>query len=469
MEVNLIKNFTSSQVDNTKLQSSKSTKNNSYDDNTFKSVFNKEEKTNKASNNDDKADNHDKIRNSDEKVENNDDVKSSKDKDNKVNDNKKDTTKDVKNKDKSSEDSKVDTKDEDNSKDDEKKVKDTVETILINLNQLLQNNDNISLDSSDIVSNDRLKQLIMKSIDSSNIDQNFMKQNSSEISEQLLKLLNPVNGDESLQGISLENLKNNITKLEGKIQNNNEIDTFKSIMSDLINTKSSTLQDSTNNQVDTGKVSTEVLSNNNTPNDDSTTSNEDSESNLFSKENDFLNNLLDDTKLSQAQNVQGNKFVDFVGKTNQIAENTIHATTIQSDFIKSVEYMQLKDIKELSVKIFPRELGSITIKLVSENGMLKANITATKEETANLLNSANIKESLASSQIKIEELSVNIQQDDTTYFKGQFNGGQGSNESSSHRNSKNSSERSNEEEIVDAIDSAESKNSLTDGSISLLI
>lgn len=79
--------------------------------------------------------------------------------------------------------------------------------------------------------------------------------------------------------------------------------------------------------------------------------------------------------------------------------------------------MEVNDIKNLTVKINPKELGEMVIKITMENGKMKANITANNKEAFNLLNAnlQDITDKLQKGTVKIENFSLNLYED-TTFF-----------------------------------------------------
>ena len=81
--------------------------------------------------------------------------------------------------------------------------------------------------------------------------------------------------------------------------------------------------------------------------------------------------------------------------------------------------MSNNGLKELTVKVNPGNLGEITIKLVQEDGVMKANLKANSKETTDLLsqNLADIKKQLGEQNIKIADVNIELYQDDTTFFK----------------------------------------------------
>lgn len=86
--------------------------------------------------------------------------------------------------------------------------------------------------------------------------------------------------------------------------------------------------------------------------------------------------------------------------------------------------MENNNVKNLTVKIEPKELGELVIKLTTENGIMKANITAATKEGYNLLNSslADMSNQLNNGEVKIQHLSLSM------YDSSSYNQGQPSNE-----------------------------------------
>ena len=147
----------------------------------------------------------------------------------------------------------------------------------------------------------------------------------------------------------------------------------------------------------------------------------------FSKEENseeaVLKNILgdkEDNKFSKAVNFM-NQFNKVANAENLEAENVenIIATkeTLKTDVIKAVKYMELNNIKNLTVKINPKELGELVIRIIMESGKMKANITANNKEAFNLLNAnlQDITDKLQKGAVKIENFSLNLYED-TTFF-----------------------------------------------------
>jgi flagellar hook-length control protein FliK len=147
----------------------------------------------------------------------------------------------------------------------------------------------------------------------------------------------------------------------------------------------------------------------------------------FSKEENseeaVLKNILgdkEDNKFSKAVNFmnQFNKVANVENLETENLENIVATKeTLKTDVIKAVKYMELNNIKNLTVKINPKELGELVIRITMESGKMKANITANNKEAFNLLNAnlQDITDKLQRGAVKIENFSLNLYED-TTFF-----------------------------------------------------
>lgn len=138
----------------------------------------------------------------------------------------------------------------------------------------------------------------------------------------------------------------------------------------------------------------------------------------------FLKSLLsnDNNKISRVTSFMShlnNMKVDNGAAVADLEKAVINKNTLNADMIKTLKFMQINDMKELTVKIMPRELGEVIINLTMEGGAMKATITAANKEAYNLLNSnlQDITNKLQNNDIKIQNLTLNIYNEDTTFFK----------------------------------------------------
>lgn len=140
-------------------------------------------------------------------------------------------------------------------------------------------------------------------------------------------------------------------------------------------------------------------------------------------EDGFLKNLLSDTndKISRVTSFmsQFNNIKVDSNTVSDLEKVVINKNTISTDMIKALKYMQTNNMKDLTVKINPKELGEVVIKITMESGAMKASINAANKEAYNLLNSnlSDIASKLQNNDIKIQNLSLSLYNEDTTFFK----------------------------------------------------
>ena len=144
-----------------------------------------------------------------------------------------------------------------------------------------------------------------------------------------------------------------------------------------------------------------------------------------SSEEKFLKNLLgtdkDEMKISKAVNFMNQfeaaKTLDIVKV--QAVNLVIDKSNFGADVIKNIKFMEINNLKDLTVKMNPKELGEITIKLTMESGIMKASISAQNKDTYNLLNQnlQDISDKLKNMDIKIQSLDINIYEDSTFFNK----------------------------------------------------
>lgn len=143
------------------------------------------------------------------------------------------------------------------------------------------------------------------------------------------------------------------------------------------------------------------------------------------KESDTESNM-NDSKVNQFMNMLNNlKNTDNAKDNIKIMNQpVVNQKTFVQDFIKTIKYMENNNVKNLTVKIEPKELGELVIKLTTENGIMKANITAATKEGYNLLNSSltDMSNQLNNGEVKIQQLSLSM------YDSSPYNQGQPSNE-----------------------------------------
>jgi len=113
----------------------------------------------------------------------------------------------------------------------------------------------------------------------------------------------------------------------------------------------------------------------------------------------------------------------------------INQTSVGSDVIKTVKFMQVNELKDLTVMINPKELGEVVIKLVQEGNAMRATITTANKEAYQLINSnlQEINNKITNNNLNIQSFSVDV-----------FNGGLGySNQDSQQNRDQNNNKKSN--------------------------
>ncbi|MCQ2014172.1 flagellar hook-length control protein FliK [Clostridium butyricum] len=332
-----------------------------------------------------------------------------------------------------------------------KDVNDIIKSLLTALNNLLQLNNNSEV-KPEIAT------------DMSNVSIENSGNDSLKVLNQLLELLSSEEAKSSFDSESLTSMKDLLSHLQGQLSDESKVsDKMKDGLSDIISKLTDMIDDANNN----GKkvLTLEEMLNKGYSQDQSSNENETNE--MFSgkketsKEDKFLNSLLDDNKdnsvdnkinlfASRTQNVQGQNTV--------VRGLTVNKATFTQDLIQDIKYMSTNNLKELTVKVNPGNLGEITIKLIQEDGLMKANLKANSKETTALLsqNLAEIKKELGDQSIKISEVNIDLYNEDTTFFKdGGFGGtlsqeqGRDENKGSTTDTSRNSLEIQNDEDIFE--------------------
>ncbi|MEG0772974.1 flagellar hook-length control protein FliK [Clostridium sp.] len=285
---------------------------------------------------------------------------------------------------------------------------------LKSLVQALISNGELKVNKQDIKSNPLLA--LMKKVEDATIDGNFKSQIASLLKETLSESRSVAKNIE----------QNNVNNSSN--ENSVEKDLIDRITSRIKNTLVS------ENNVAERYLSSEPQSNvkslnNNFVNEHS--KNGVSQNNLlenrnFTKENGILEKFIDgdksDSKIDRVSSlmnsISGNRFeLNNVSEVNK-APVYISKSTFNEDVIKAIKFMDVNSIKDLSVKIYPKELGEVLISVTMEQGALKAVIKATNKDAVDILNLGlrDINEKLNLNNVKIESVDIGLYKDDTTYF-----------------------------------------------------
>lgn len=330
---------------------------------------------------------------------------------------------------------------EDETKEGKSVSNDELKEVLSELLNLLTKLGNSTSDSNldGKINNEELKAML-KEINGTG----SQNKNINSIMEKISELLKTDSVKNSLDNDSLKAIEKLLGNLSSTLLDDNTKST-KEIKNNLKNLLSeiSNMVDNKENQsgrvINTEEMLNKDYSQDNT--DDAATS---KDNKAATKEDKFLNSLIDDKKDDSL-----NKINLFATRSSAIQNQgvttvrglTINKATFVDDLIKDVKFMNTNSLKELIVKVNPGNLGEITIKLVQEDGLMKANLKANSKETTALLsqNLTDIKKQLGEQNIKIADVNIELYQDDTTYFnekgfEGNFTGEQNKQNNNSKNN-----------------------------------
>lgn len=270
------------------------------------------------------------------------------------------------------------------------------------------NLNNINLELLDDKSLDLIKKDLLKEVKS--LFDAIPEETKSDIMTSIEKALSANDTDSNIKDIfnsllnkavEKEELLEDASKVDTKINNTDNIKEFNSL-------------DKTTSE------NNEELNKEGFSNKENTSNKED----ISKKEEKVLMKFLDDDSSTTS-----NKNFNYYNKLNGLPSVTdevkmpvtVNKQTLDMDIIKNIKFMMKDAISELKVKIYPKELGEMTIKILSEEGIMKAEIKATSKETYNLLNSNlnEIKKLLENQNIKIQDVNIGLYNEDTTFFSGE--------------------------------------------------
>ncbi|WP_160686085.1 flagellar hook-length control protein FliK [Clostridium sp. C2-6-12] len=345
-------------------------------------------------------------------------------------------------------------------------TKEKVEDILTQLLNLISQFDikdkNLKLDGE--INQETLKNMLDKinetKASASNVD---------SIMEKLIELMKKDSVKNALDNDSLKSIKEILSKLSANLAGDNTEATkgIKSSMKNLLTEVSNILENKQNQNTKVltledmlGKKYSQDNNEGSLGSEKNNSSSENVKNNKeVSKEDKFLNSLLDDKKDDSLNKI------NLFASRSQVIQNqpgdtvrglTINKATFTNDLIRDVKFMSTNAMKELTVKVNPGNLGEITIKLIQEDGVMKANLKANSKEATAILsqNLAEIKKQLTEQNIKIADVNIELYQEDTTFFSEQGFGRQLSEEQGRNGSSKSntiSNAITTEEELNDNI------------------
>lgn len=322
-----------------------------------------------------------------------------------------------------------------NTKEDMKSEKSLLSIDLLDINNLEDYMDAKELLKDIKVSTD----IILENINLNDFDATSIDEYKNKLSKDFISLL------ESLP-------KESIEKISSNIKDEDKLKILNTLLLQKVNNEDSNIEESTSNSkvaVDDDFVDNKVKSL-----DKDITKEKNLNDNNSLKQNSLDENNEEDKVLSKIIDSDSkssfSKVLTYYDKFNKnnvevIKEPVVvNKQTLDLDIIKNVKFMMKNAVQELKVKIYPKELGEMTIKILSEEGIMRAEIKATSKETYNLLNSNlhDIKKNLADQNIRIQEVNIGIYNEDTTFFSGKEN-------SSDNFRNEQSSENSNKSIFID--------------------
>ena len=259
--------------------------------------------------------------------------------------------------------------------------------LLKQIGSLLKSNglDESSINNEIKLDNNEFYELIKQNIENGNFDK-----------EELVQLKNIL--DKGLTP-SIKNLKTETTDIENKLkQEVNNLEAYKKLEVSSLSNKNNILE----NNLQKLAIKDKDLST--------------LESILDIKDgNDFMfqNNNLN----SLSTKASGNNGL------KEVPINNIRQEFIGEDIVKTVRYLKSNGIEEIKIKISPRELGDMTIKLIKNAEETKVSITVSKEDVFDMVNKniGDITKHLSDLNIKVKEIAVDIKNDNQKFFSENLN------------------------------------------------
>lgn len=281
---------------------------------------------------------------------------------------------------------------------------------------LLDKDTDVKLDNLvDFVKNQNMDQLQSNDIDKlleSLVKSGEMKLTSPEnLNEEVLNKIKEILNSKSSNKGTLDNVKSNNNVLdslneENKVKNNSQ--------------NLDTKFDKSNDQKEQNSYDQlDIMTLNNKSNMIKTTESD--------KDLNTLEDILGEKNNNQFMFSPG---VQTTSTTNENTEGItnppvkeIRQEFIGDDVVKTVRYLKANGLEEINIKISPRELGEMTIKLIKHAEETKVAITISKDDVFDLVNKnvGDIVKHLNDLNIKVKEVSVDIKNDNQKFFSDNLN------------------------------------------------
>ena len=96
---------------------------------------------------------------------------------------------------------------------------------------------------------------------------------------------------------------------------------------------------------------------------------------------------------------------------------------IANDIVESINYLKVNNLEEIKVKMNPKDLGELHIKIIKENNVEKVFITLHNSESFKLVkdNVAEIKNHLNNLDINVNEVNVEMKSENRDDFSQNLN------------------------------------------------
>ena len=107
---------------------------------------------------------------------------------------------------------------------------------------------------------------------------------------------------------------------------------------------------------------------------------------------------------------------------NQVLTN-IRKEYIESDVVKTIKYLSTNGLEEITIKISPKELGDMTIRLIKTEEETNVNIVLSKEDMFEIVseNISDIVQHLDELDINIKDISIDMKKDNQNSFSENLN------------------------------------------------
>lgn len=106
-----------------------------------------------------------------------------------------------------------------------------------------------------------------------------------------------------------------------------------------------------------------------------------------------------------------------------VKPHVIRNEYVTNDIVESINYLKTNDLEEIKVKMNPKDLGELHIKIIKENNAEKVFITLENTETFKLVkdNVAEIKNHLSNLEINVNEINIEMKSENRNDFSQNLN------------------------------------------------